>query len=99
MPRSPDPNHSHPHCTLDRQQACQKVSTYLATLTIYNLNVFFGEEILTQFRITYYRDNTCGVEGGTTSASFRNINTKTPIAVAQEAQQFPHISTHVMVAK
>jgi hypothetical protein len=34
--------------------------------------------------------NKCGIEGGTTLTSFRNlINTKTPITVARKAQQFP----------
>jgi hypothetical protein len=36
------------------------------------------------------KDNTCGIEGGTTMSSFRNnLNMKTPIAVARKAQQFP----------
>jgi hypothetical protein len=48
-------------------------------------------EILTQFIITHYRDNTCSKEGETALTLFRNIiNTKTPIAVALRAQQFPN---------
>jgi hypothetical protein len=36
------------------------------------------------------KDSTCGIEGGTTLTSFKNIvNMKTPIPVAQKAQQFP----------
>jgi hypothetical protein len=36
------------------------------------------------------KDNTSGIEGGTTLTSFRNIlNMKTPVAVAKKAQQFP----------
>jgi hypothetical protein len=36
------------------------------------------------------KKNACGIEGGTTLISFRNvINTKTRIAVEQKAQQFP----------
>jgi hypothetical protein len=44
--------------------------------------------------------NTCGREGENTLILFRNIlNMKTPIAVVQKAQQFPRISTHLMMAE
>jgi hypothetical protein len=48
----------------------------------------------------YQKDNTCGIEGGTTVASLRNIvNMKTPVAVAQKVQQFPRISVHLMMVE
>jgi hypothetical protein len=38
--------------------------------------------------------------GGTTLASFKNfVKMKTPIAVAGKAQQFPRISTPLMMAE
>jgi hypothetical protein len=50
--------------------------------------------------ITHYRDNTCGIEGGYTPTSFRNImNMKTAIAVAKKPRQFPRISTHLKKAE
>jgi hypothetical protein len=40
------------------------------------------------------------IGGGTALTSFRNIvNMKTPISVARKAQQFPRISTHLMMAE
>jgi hypothetical protein len=40
------------------------------------------------------KDNTCGIERGTTLTSFRKL-----IAVAWKAQQFPQISAYLMMAK
>jgi hypothetical protein len=46
------------------------------------------------------KDNTCGIEGGTTMTSFRNtVHMRTPITVVQKAQQYHRISTHLMMAK
>jgi hypothetical protein len=50
--------------------------------------------------ITHYRDNTYGAEGGTILTPFKNIvNATAPIAVARKAQQFPRISSHLMMAE
>jgi hypothetical protein len=46
------------------------------------------------------KDNTCGVEGGIMLTSFKYaINVKTPITVAQKAQQFARLSTRLMMAE
>jgi hypothetical protein len=38
----------------------------------------------------YQKDKTCGIEGGTTLISFKNItNAKTSTAVARKTQQIP----------
>jgi hypothetical protein len=72
----------------------------LPALTIYNLKVSHEKKLLTQFITTHYTDNICGTGGGTTLNSFRNtVNKKTPITVEQKAQQFPRISTHLMMAE
>jgi hypothetical protein len=85
---------------LDRQQEYQKVSTHLTTLTTDSLKVSYEKKILTQFITTHHRGNTCGIEGETTLTSFKNtVNTKTPITVAQMAQQFCQISRYLMTAK
>jgi hypothetical protein len=48
----------------------------------------------------YQKDNTCGIEGGTTLSSFKNItSTKTSIALVRKAQQFLQISAHLMMAE
>jgi hypothetical protein len=40
------------------------------------------------------------MDGGTALTLFRNTaHTKTPIAAARKAQQFPQISIHLMMAK
>jgi hypothetical protein len=71
-----------------------------AALTVYNLRVFCEDKTLTQFIIKHYRDSTYGVGGATTLSSFRNtVNTKTPIAVALKAKQFPRIRKHLMIAE
>jgi hypothetical protein len=47
-----------------------------------------------------FTKNTCDIEGVTTLTSFGNIvNMKIPTTVAQKAQQFPEISTHLMMAE
>jgi hypothetical protein len=49
--------------------------------TVYNLTEFYEKKTLTQFIITHYRDSTCGIEGGTTLALFKNtVNMKTRLA-------------------
>jgi hypothetical protein len=73
---------------------------HLNALKIHNLKLYTEEKILTQFIIAHYRGNTCGIEKETTLIALRNIiNTKTPIAVAQKAQQFLQILAHLMMAK
>jgi hypothetical protein len=58
--------------------------------TVIGLQIFHEKKLLIQLVITYYRDNTCGTGGATALSSFRNtVNTKTRIAVARKAQQFP----------
>jgi hypothetical protein len=40
------------------------------------------------------------IEGGTTMTLLKNIvNMKTPITVLRKVQQFPRISTHLMIAE
>jgi hypothetical protein len=46
------------------------------------------------------KNNTCGIEGGTTLTSFKNtVNTKTAIVIMQKAQQLPLISVYLMMAE
>lgn len=50
-----------------------KISAHLRQLAKYNLKTFH-EKMLIEFIITHCRDNTCSIEGGTTSPSFRNAD-------------------------
>jgi hypothetical protein len=46
------------------------------------------------------KDNTCGIDGGTTFTSIKNIvNMKTLIVQAQKVQHFPQISVHLRMAE
>jgi hypothetical protein len=77
-----------------------KVIKHLTALTIYKLNVSRTKKIPTQFIITHYGDNTCGIVGESTVTSLKNIiNLKTPTTVTRKTQQFPQISMRLIMAE
>jgi hypothetical protein len=65
------------------------------TLRVYNI---YTSRLIDNRQVK--KVNTCGIEVGTILTSFRNtVNTKTPIAGARKAQQFPRISMYLMMAE
>jgi hypothetical protein len=59
-------------------------NTHLTTLRIYSTQKYSMEKILTQFIITHYRDNTYGIEGGTTLTSLTDCSSIEGTAVPPE---------------
>jgi hypothetical protein len=73
---------------------------YLGILLQFVLEFIHTAHLIYNGHTKKKKDNTCGIGGGTTMTSFKNIvNMKTLIAVVWKAQQFARISMHLMMAK
>jgi hypothetical protein len=71
---------------------CIRIYVFVCLLL---LLFFFAAHYATMLRFT-----ASDIEGGTTLISYRNtVNTEIRIAVARKAQQFPRISTHLMMVE